>query len=131
MYLIKLRIKQFFYKHHLSKVGDKASKQITNTSLLLSMLSLLTKIIILGIGVMIILFPFYYMIAGSLMSPDEISDRHDIHLWPKHLQWSNFTKAFEDGYKGAVLLTGFITLASIVLKIFITMLMGYAFSLKK
>ncbi len=131
MYLIRLRLKQAITKWRLARAGEKVSKQIKDSSLIWAILSLLVKIIILGIGVMIILFPFYYMLAGSLMSPEEIEDTNNIHLWPKHLQWSNFTKAFVSGYWSALLFTGSITFVSIILKIFITLLMGYAFSLKK
>ena len=131
MYLIRLKLKQAITKIKILKTNDKVSKQITNTSLIWSIFSLLVKITILGLGVMIILFPFYYMVAGSLMSPEGIQDKNDIQLWPKDLHWSNFTKAFTEGYWDALLLTGTITLISIVLKIFITLLMGYAFSLKK
>lgn len=101
------------------------------TSLFGSISATFFKILIIGFFGLIILFPFYYMISGSLMSFDEINDNAHTHLAPSTPHWENFTSAFADGYWKSLLLTAVVTLLTIVLKIFITMLMGYAFSLPK
>ena len=131
MLQIKSKILAKFHSRSMKKASEKTSKQAGKNSIVGAIISLTLKIIILGLGMMLILFPFYYMIAGSLMSYDEISDKTEIHLWPKKIQWGNFSKAFEQGYVKALLLTAGVTFSSIVLKIFVTILLGYAFSLPR
>ncbi|WKX02470.1 carbohydrate ABC transporter permease [Candidatus Mycoplasma mahonii] len=131
MYHLKLKINNLRNNFFIKKQSEKVSKQAGKSSLSLSVLSLLFKIIILGGIGTIVLFPFFYMISGSLMTYAEISDKQDIHLWPDKLQWSNYTAAFQAGYWDAMWLTFIVTLLSIVAKIFITLMMGYAFAFSK
>ncbi|WP_246004289.1 carbohydrate ABC transporter permease [Mycoplasma todarodis] len=131
MSLIKLRITNFLNKRKLQKVGEATSKMPGATSIIGDLAKLMAKVTIIGIFGLLILFPFYYMISGALMSYDEISDTHQVHLAPKTPHWENFTQAFQEGYWNAILLTALVTFLSIVIKIIITLLLGYAFSLPK
>ena len=89
------------------------------------------KIFVLVFFGSIVLFPFYYMISSSLMTHAEATDTLKTHLYPKNPQWGNYTDAFKDGYWQAIMYSFGIVAVTIVFKIFITILMGYAFSLKK
>lgn len=79
----------------------------------------------------LILFPFFYMISWSLMSNKEVEDVMNTHVVPQDgMHWENFKLAFEQGYWKALLVTLFVTAASIALKLILTITMGYAFSYK-
>lgn len=119
------------FKRRIEKVGEKVSKQAGKTSLTYAILTMLFKLTVLAIGVMIVLFPFYFMLSTSLMTDDEVTDNKAIHLAPETPIWSNFKNAFQEGYVQALYLTAIITASSIILKIIITMLMGYAFAMPK
>nr|WP_307907706.1 carbohydrate ABC transporter permease [Mycoplasmopsis bovis] len=85
----------------------------------------------------IVLFPFFYMLTISVM-PKEQAEELQSHFsfWPKSWEWQNYIEASHGskdskGYWYAFWLTFANVIFSIVLKIFVTMLCGYAFSLKK
>ncbi len=128
---IKLKIYNLFNKAKLKKVGEKTSKMTGASSLMGDMTKLAGKIFIICFFGLIVLFPFYYMISGALMTYDEITDKRQSHLSPSIPQWSNFKAAMASGYWRAISLTALVTFLSIVLKIFITLMLGYAFSLPK
>ncbi len=131
MFQIKLKVKNFFGKLFLQKRGEKTSKMAGQTSILGSILGAFLKWGIIVFFGLLVLFPFYYMFSYALMSNSEVFDKLHIHISPEKAMWSNFSKAFEDGYWEAIWFTFTITAVSIVLKIFITVLAGYAFSLPK
>ncbi len=79
----------------------------------------------------LVLFPFYYMIATSLMTNSEATDTVTTHLAPEKPQWGNFKSAFVDGYWMAILYSFLIASITIMVKLVITILLGYAFSIKK
>ncbi len=114
----------------IKKQQKLTSGMIINSSLTWKISAFIMKSVILLFFGSLILFPFYYMIATSLMNVNETRDMLHIHLVPKSPQWSNFGEALISGYWKAIMLTSIVTSASIILKIVITMLMGYAFSLK-
>ena len=131
MFKQKLKLQTKLNKRALSKRSDITSKQIDTSSTWWIVTRLLLKVFILVFFGAIILFPFYYMISVSLMSEDNFTKPDNVSLAPKKFHWGNFVSAFEDGYWKAVLYSFIVTTISIILKLVVTLLMGYAFSLKK
>lgn len=120
------------------RTNDKAAKsvgrRVESRSLISVLLINFIKVFILLFFGMIILFPFYYMISGSLMSNNEIlhSGADNIGndnpvLFPDDPQWENYGKAFAEGYWKAFAFSSSIMIIQIILKISICILMGYAF----
>ena len=50
--------------------------------------------ILLATGAIVMLFPFFWMITGSLKTYNEIT-ASPIVWWPKVVQWSNYARALE------------------------------------
>ena len=71
------------------------------------------------------------MISSSLMTNAEATDTKVTHLFPAKPQWGNYLDAFKDGYWSAIMYSFGIVALTLVFKITVTILMGYAFSLKK
>ena len=65
------------------------------------------------------------------MTDAEATDKKVAHFFPKEAQWGNYLDAFKDGYWKAIFYSFAMVAATVVFKIFVTILMGYAFSLKK
>ncbi len=131
MFKIKLHFQQLKNKIFLKKRGEKTSKTVDTSSLVWILFRMFSKMVILVFFGALILFPFYYMIAVSLMDNDVFTKTSEFHLVPKKLHWSNFTEAFQEGYWQAVMYSFLIASVSIVLKLIITLMMGYAFSMRK
>ncbi|ADE19799.1 carbohydrate ABC transporter permease [Mycoplasma crocodyli] len=134
MFKQKLILQNWFGKKRLARNGQKVSQQVHETSLFSLGLSVLSKLTILCLFGLVILFPFYYMVATSLMSNDQIDLMNSgggLQLVPDGLNWENFSQAFVEGYWKALGVTFSNVLISVVLKIVVTMSLGYAFSLQK
>ncbi len=131
MFQIKLILKNKFLSLKSRRQSEKTAKLAGKTSVVGTITAYLLKFTILVFMGFLILFPFYFMVSFSLMTQFESEDVTTTHLAPKVAQWSNYTKAFADGYWKAVLVTAILTSVSIALKIVITMMVGYAFSLPK
>ncbi|TCG12047.1 carbohydrate ABC transporter permease [Mycoplasma marinum] len=131
MFRIKLKLKIIINKLNLSKKAEKTSAMAGHQSITSVILGMLVKWIIIAFFGAIVLFPFYYMLSYALMSDTEVADTLHVHLAPKKPMWENFGRAFESGYWKAVWFTLAVTTLSIVIKLFVTMLAGYAFSLPK
>lgn len=128
----KLKITKKLNSFKSKKIGDSTSKMAGKQYLSVAIMKFLLKFLVIFIFGLIVLFPFYYMLTGSLMTYDEITGADQkTHLWPEMLKWSNFTAAFQEGYWNAIVLTAIVTFISIVFKIIVTMMLGYAFSLPK
>ncbi len=91
------------------------------------------KIFVLLFFGAIVIFPFYYMISGSLMSYDEINHVGDSTLVdnpiivPDTPQWGNYKDAFAEGYWAAFGFSLTVMIVQIMLKIVVCILLGYAF----
>ena len=127
----RLKLQQKLRQTKLNKNAEKVSSQVRTKSITWLLISNLLKLFTLVFFGALVLFPFYYMIASSLMTNAEASDPLTAHIAPKSPQWGNYTDAFKDGYWEAIAYSFLIASITIVIKLFITILMGYAFSLKK
>ena len=129
MYQIKLKLNYWWSKFIIQRNYNNVNKQVSSGGIIWPLFTFLFKALILCFFGMLILFPFYYMISIALMTKDETRTT-DINLVPATAQWENFNQAMIAGYWDAVLITAIVTALSIVIKVMVTMLMGYAFSLR-
>ncbi|UTW25776.1 carbohydrate ABC transporter permease [Mycoplasmopsis bovis] len=136
MFGTKLRIRQWWSNIKLRKNKDTTANQVRDNSVASLVTWSFLKIAVL-VFFAIVLFPFFYMLTISVM-PKEQAEELQSHFsfWPKSWEWQNYIEASHGskdskGYWYAFWLTFANVIFSIVLKIFVTMLCGYAFSLKK
>ena len=129
MFQTKLKLKLWFDKKRLQRLSNRTNKQVSSGGITFPIISFLFKSITLLFFSFLIIFPLFYMISTSLMTYQETLST-ETKFVPKTPQWNNFKVAMLEGYWQALLITLIVTATSIILKIFITMLMGYAFSLK-
>ncbi|WP_029512721.1 carbohydrate ABC transporter permease [Mycoplasmopsis iners] len=136
MFEIGLRIRKWWSNIKLRKNKENTAQQVHETRISLMVLGFSLKLFGLVLFALVILFPFFFMVMISLM-PKEQSDllKTSFSLIPKEWVWKNFVTAASTSNSGtkygdAFVLTFINVLFSIVVKTFITMLGGYAFSLK-
>ena len=127
----KLKIQRLLKQNKLNKNTEKVGTQVRTNSVSWLIISNLLKLFVLVFFGAIVLFPFYYMIATSLMTNAEATDTVNTHIIPKTPQWGNYADAFADGYWKAIAYSFLIAAITIVLKLVVTVLLGYAFSIKK
>ncbi|MBT1376423.1 carbohydrate ABC transporter permease [Mycoplasma bovis] len=137
MFGTKLRIRQWWSNIKLRKNKETTANQVRDNSVASLVTWSFLKIAVLVFFAAIVLFPFFYMLTISVM-PKEQAEELQSHFsfWPKSWEWQNYIEASHGskdskGYWYAFWLTFANVIFSIVLKIFVTMLCGYAFSLKK
>ncbi|MFZ8186554.1 carbohydrate ABC transporter permease [Mycoplasmopsis bovis] len=137
MFGTKLRIRQWWSNIKLRKNKDTTANQVRDNSVASLVTWSFLKIAVLVFFAAIVLFPFFYMLTISVM-PKEQAEELQSHFsfWPKSWEWQNYIEASHGskdskGYWYAFWLTFANVIFSIVLKIFVTMLCGYSFSLKK
>ena len=75
MWNAKLRLKNLLFNRKIQKISSTIDRQVGDSSLTALFLGLLFKLLVLGIGTIVVLFPFFYMISGSLMSFDDIANQ--------------------------------------------------------
>jgi len=87
-------------------------------------------IVILSLGALIMLFPFYWMISGSFKTLKEIMSP-DIVWWPETMQWNNYVEVltmkanpFGIYFKNSII----VSIANTVFTLFTTILAAFAFS---
>ncbi|CAM9092466.1 carbohydrate ABC transporter permease [Mycoplasma todarodis] len=131
MLKIKLKTQQKLRTAKVKKNAENVGSQVRTQSIIWIIVSNLMKVFALVFFGALILFPFYYMIATSLMTNAEATDAVTTHLAPEKPQWGNFVDAFADGYWMAILYSFLIASITIMVKLVITILLGYAFSIKK
>lgn len=137
MFGIGLRLRQKWSKFKLRKNKEITAQQVHETNVGAMALGLFFKMTVLVFFALIVLFPFFFMLMISLMGKQQALElQNKFTLFPREWTWSNFKVAAESStskttYWPAFGLTFCIVLFSIVVKTLITMLAGYAFSLKK
>lgn len=150
MFELKLKWQNLLIKRRLRKNKERVSDQVRESSLFnVATISLLKLLLLCLFGVMI-LFPFFLMISFSFFSWKEAEnlsnnfrilpsfepsyfkvDNKDVLLtWSEGIKFNYISAMSNEGYWIAVSLTSLNVLLSVVLKVFITILMGYAFSLR-
>ncbi len=131
MLKIKLKTQQKLRTLRVKKNAENVGSQVRTKSVAWLIISNLMKVFALVFFGALVLFPFYYMIATSLMTNAEATDTVKTHIAPETPQWGNFVDAFADGYWLAILYSFLIATVTIIVKLVITILLGYAFSIKK
>jgi len=86
--------------------------------------------VFLTLGAIIMLFPFFWMISGSLKTLKEIQSP-DIVWWPEHMQWKNFAEVltmksnpFGIYFKNSII----VSVLNTVFTLLTTILAAFAFS---
>ncbi|MHA3839150.1 carbohydrate ABC transporter permease [Mycoplasma sp. VS276A1] len=153
MFELKLKLQKHWMQKKLRKNQEKVSSQVTESSLPKVISITLLKLILLVFFGALILFPFFYMISISLMDDSQAyslktefsflphfgkgltyMDKDGVkglHYVPWDVVVSNtYARAMSSGYWNAMLLTFLNVIISVTLKVIVTFLMGYAFSLR-
>lgn len=149
MFSLKLIIQNWWNRFLLRRNSEKVSAQVHETSVTSVVISTFSKLFVLCLFGVVILFPFFMMISISLMTDNEAEilknnflfftkfengntvidgTQHNVE-WKEVVQ-NTFHRAFSYGYWSSILFTSLNVLISVVLKVFITIFMGYAFSLR-
>lgn len=130
--MLKIKLKIINYWHNKYQKNKQTKIFITSykTNLTSTIISYFFKATILVFFGIIVLLPFYFMLNVALQSNSEAIGGEFVYF-PAKLQWNNFSKAFSSGYWQALLITFTVTAISIVARTFFSMLVGYAFSIKK
>ncbi|UUM25297.1 carbohydrate ABC transporter permease [Mycoplasmopsis agalactiae] len=137
MFGTRLKIRQWWSNIKLRKNKETTANQVRDNSVVSLVTWSFLKIAILVLFAAIVLFPFFYMLTISVMPKSQAEElQSHFSFWPKSWEWQNYIEAAQGskdskGYWYAFWLTFANVIFSIVLKIFVTMLCGYAFSLKK
>lgn len=156
MFELKLKIQKLLIKRKLNKNQERVSSQVVDSNPLSVFMSGALKLLILCFFGVIILFPFFLMISISLMTDDEavamktsfrlVSEfsegqtyypssspdapaGFDIKPWADVVK-NTYSRALSSGYWKSIFATTLNVVISVVFKVFITFLMGYAFSLR-
>ncbi|MEE3928003.1 carbohydrate ABC transporter permease [Mycoplasmopsis ciconiae] len=157
MFETKLIVKNYFIRKKLRKNTERVSSQVSETKNLKPILATITKIIFLCLLGCIVLLPFFMMLSISFMPDNEVEGlKKTFHLLPSFgpgqsyfnegsstyehginsdVPWADvvantYKKAFSSGYGTAILFTSLNVVISVILKVIIVTLMGYAFSLR-
>lgn len=115
------------------KTSKKVNRRVENSSIFGMITRNFVKIFILLFFGSLIIFPFYYMITSSLMSYEEITNDSSLGidalpiLWPSIFQWHNYVDAFKNGYFQALWFSTSVVIFSLLFKISVCLLLGYAF----
>ncbi|MFU2193218.1 carbohydrate ABC transporter permease [Mycoplasma sp. 4079] len=149
MFELKLWIHKRLMQKKLRKNQERSASQVKETSASKVFISTFLKLFVLALFGAVVLFPFFYMISISLMNDYEAGSlKQEFKFLPSFAEgttyidgnlqikpWAEvvantYKRAFSTGYLKAFALTGLNVIVSVVLKIFVTFLMGYAFSLR-
>ncbi|MFV8459287.1 carbohydrate ABC transporter permease [Mycoplasma sp. CR] len=153
MFELKLKLRKHFMQKRLRKNQERVSSQVTEHSLTKVVLISVLKLLLLVFFGVLILFPFFYMISISMMDDSQAAalksefrffpsfgegltyinsnGQHGLNFVPwTQVVANTYSRAMSSGYWSAMLLTFLNVIVSVTLKVFITFLMGYAFSLR-
>ncbi|VEU76512.1 carbohydrate ABC transporter permease [Mycoplasmopsis columboralis] len=151
MFELKLRANRYFVGKKLKRNQERVSSQVREKNLYSVILSSLLKLFVLCLFGVAVIFPFVFMILISFMNDTEAGSlKTTFTLLPSFKggtsyvygegnvnldTWSavvanTYNKAISSGYWDSFILTTVNVFVSVFLKVFITSLMGYAFSLK-
>ncbi|TPE58039.1 carbohydrate ABC transporter permease [[Mycoplasma] falconis] len=150
MSLTKLKTRHWREQFRLKSKQDLMVKPYESTHIASKISTFLFKFFILSFFAFIIIFPFYFMLQYSLT--DKIwQDRSPeaSWLWPQQYQdgltytnykasnfkislhFENYVNAFQAGYFQSLVFTAAITTLSILVRLFFSMTLGYALSMRK
>ncbi|QJG66237.1 carbohydrate ABC transporter permease [Mycoplasma phocoeninasale] len=137
MSLIKLKTRQSWENRYLKSKQELISKPYSSTGVASKAASWIFKIIVLGFFALLIIFPFYFMLTQSLTDKLWQTRQTTTILFPipfteggKWFHWDNYRAALEQGYLQSLVFTLGITFFSILIRLFFSITLGYALSLK-
>ncbi|WP_338822296.1 carbohydrate ABC transporter permease [Mycoplasmopsis felifaucium] len=148
MFETKLKIQEKFANSILKKKRDLVTQQVQDSSLLSLFTKSFFKILLLCLFGLVVLIPFAYMILMATMGNQQadLVKNGQAGIWPNEFKFFGNMKSasnpdnkgiwpweadWQQGYLFSFFLTFCNVLLSIALKIFVTLFLGYAFSLKK
>ncbi|UWV81756.1 carbohydrate ABC transporter permease [Mycoplasmopsis cynos] len=156
MFELKLKLQKLLIVKKLRRNQETVSSQVTEKNLINVFASVLLKLLLLSFFGLVIIFPFIFMINISLLTDDEAESLKrtfkfasdftvgktyfiqsgtdatggfSIRPWAEVVQ-NTYQRYATSGYWQSLMVTSFNVLLSVFFKIFITFLMGYAFSLR-
>ncbi|WP_435130537.1 carbohydrate ABC transporter permease [Mycoplasma sp. 6243] len=153
MFELKLKIQQLLIHRKIRRNQEKVTTQVIDSNPASAIFLSVLKLLVLCFFGVLILFPFFFMISISLMTDDEVANLStnfrfvsdftegntyyqgtkgigDTVAWSKVVA-NTYHRALATGYWNSLGFTALNVIISVVLKVFITFLMGYAFALKK
>ncbi|WP_029892087.1 carbohydrate ABC transporter permease [Mycoplasmopsis columbina] len=136
MFETKLKIHKWWLNIKLKRNRDKTAEQVKESDFFASSVSFVLKLLILCFFGLIILFPFFFMLMLAVFPREQAEAlKVDPTIFPKQWDWSNFVKAWNGSDSSSYFTSFGITFLNVLFSIFaktlITMLGGYAFSIKK
>jgi ABC-type glycerol-3-phosphate transport system permease component len=88
----------------------------------------IVRLIIAVTGVLILMFPMYWMLRTAVASTNELSNL-PVALWPQHWHWENFTQPWSEYPFARWLMNSvFIAVVAVVLTVVMNLCAGYAFA---
>jgi ABC-type glycerol-3-phosphate transport system permease component len=88
----------------------------------------IVRLIIAVMGVLILMFPMYWMLRTAVASTNELSNL-PVALWPQHWHWENFTQPWSEYPFARWLMNSvFIAVVAVVLTVVMNLCAGYAFA---
>lgn len=135
MSLTKLKTRHWRENRYLKSKQEIMSKPYKTTNVWALVGSWAFKILILGFFGLLIIFPFYFMITQALTSK-LWQVKGQVLLFPKSFSggpvfdWKNFAEAFNEGYLQSIVFTISLTVVSILVRMFFSVTLGYAFALR-
>ncbi len=132
----KLKSKINSINRKSKKNAKKVNRRVETKSIPRMLTSNFLKVFTLLFFGAMVLFPFYYMISGSLMSYNEINHTgpgnfnldHPI-FFPDTPIIENYYQAFKEGYWRSFFFSTIAMILNIILKISVCLLLGYAFGM--
>src|SRR5579859_3530280 len=83
---------------------------------------------VLGLVGLLMVIPFYWMVAGSMMPPVELYSS-TLHLWPQHPSLDSYARVFELVPMGQYFFNSFVTsLIPTAVAVLVSSAAGYAFA---
>lgn len=145
--IIFLTIKNWFLLKHLNFINYiSKQKRFTNSMIdevwWKNILFIIFRIFFLTFMVVVVLFPFYWMISVAFRTPEEIREGETgfLSIWPKEWSWGAFKFLFNNPAlkKGtnisitrAIMVSCFVCILSIISQITISLLCGFGLSYVK
>lgn len=121
-----------WYNRYVQKRKKGLDLTIKDRSWSNVLLGLIFKTVVLCFFGLMVIFPFYLMLVVALTSDKVVLNIREPILKSDGWHFENFRRVLEDGkYLNAIWINSLVTILSIILRLFFTVSMGYAFSLKK
>lgn len=116
-------------KKTTNKASENVSMTVRETNGAVNALKIISKIILLIVMGVFILFPFYYMFSMSFMDYDTVTEPGGVPLFPTEPGLGNYAWVLARGYLTAVIFSILVMFTNVLLKVVVCITMGYAFAM--